>query len=469
MIQWEKIITASEKSHTMTTILMVLIAIVIGFVLIRLNNLFFLHLQARKKSLHLRFFESVIRVIIVIFLALWAFSSTQTGQQLYRMVFGSTVVLTGVIGLAAQNVLKDIFAGILLSIARPFDIGDRILFPAIEKASTVEDMTLRHVVLRSMDNIRYIIPNSEINGYVITNTSYKQRLRGTYIQIPIAYTADVRKAIEIARKVIIDCPYTFPNNPANEDLGGYGEVYVMSYDQNALNLETTIWTEPSMDNFLACSEIRMSILEAFRENDIEIPYDYVNIIMKNDEKIPLNTYSSTPSRNVMVKSDLVIISDFQEQLGECADKVDQYCDFHDINDEDRLKVQLLTEELLSFSASLLKKSETEFWIEGDQDRMKLNIRTSSEFHRKQQLALIKNTTDIPAIHQFLTTLKAAMTRNIQPDGWLFESQHIKGHDLEKQLLEAYSDDIRIGIIENHLMIIVTKLLNRDAAVNPEAK
>ena len=118
------------------------------------------------------------------------------------------------------------------------------------------------------DNVRYIIPNSTISGMLVTNTSYHQRLRGTFIKVPIAYTADVRKAIGIIREVVMQCPYTFPNNPANEDLGGYGEVYLMSYDENSLNLETTIWTEPSMDNFLAASEIRIRILEAFRNNDL---------------------------------------------------------------------------------------------------------------------------------------------------------------------------------------------------------
>ena len=218
-----------------------------------------------------------------------------------------------------------------------------------------------------------------------------------------------------------------------------------------------------MDNFLACSEIRMSILEAFRANDIEIPYDYVNVIMKEDVKTAEEEYISTTARNISVKSDIVEVADFKEQVPECIEKVDQYCDFHDINHADRMKMQLLTEELLSFSASLMKKTGAQFWIEGDQDKMKLQVRTLEEFSKKRQLALIRNTTDTPIIKQVIANLKVSLTRNIKPDGWLFESQDIKGHTFEKQLLIAYSDEIKIGIIENHLAIIVTRKLNQNDA------
>ncbi|MBQ7677552.1 MAG: mechanosensitive ion channel, partial [Lachnospiraceae bacterium] len=134
---------------TLTTAIMIVIAIVIGIVLLNINSAIFKRLQVHQKKLHLRFFENVIRIVIVIFLLLWAFSETDMGHRLYQMAFGSTVVLTGVLGLAGKDVLQDIFAGIMLSIGRPFEIGDRILINGVDKACSVEDMTLRHVVLRT--------------------------------------------------------------------------------------------------------------------------------------------------------------------------------------------------------------------------------------------------------------------------------------------------------------------------------
>lgn len=440
------------------SIIVVVLAVILCGVLIRLVSVFFKRLQRKQKKLHLRFLENVIRVVIILVFVLFIFSGVDGISRVYRLVFGSTVVLTGVLGLAAQHVLRDIFAGVMLSVSRPFEIGDRILLSDVEKPCVVEDMTMRHVVLKTMDNIRYIIPNSAINDMTITNTSYHQQMRGTFITVPIAYTADARKAIAVMREVIERCPYTFPNNPGNEDLGGYGEIYLMSYNENALNLETTIWTEPSMDNFLACSEIRLGILEAFREHDIEIPYEYMNVIMKKDETPDAGVYTEAVTRDITVKSDEVLIEDYQSQLPECTDKVRQYCDYHGIDDGTGMKIELLTEELLAFSSSLLKHTKSQFWIEGNRQEIRLSVRSEREFSKKRQLRLISRAGELPLAHQFLANLKISLSANIEPTGWLFESQSLKGDDLEKQLLTAYSDDIRIGIIDKHLVILVTKRL-----------
>ena len=438
-------------------------AVILFIALIRLVSVLFHRLQRKQKKLHLRFFENVIRVVIILVFVLFLISGIDGISRVYHLVFGSTVVLTGVLGLAAQHVLRDIFAGVTLSISRPFEIGDRILLSDIEKPCVVEDMTMRHVVLKTMDNIRYIIPNSQINDKIITNTSYHQQMRGTFIKVPIAYTADVRNAIAIMREVIERCPYTFPNNPGNEDLGGYGEIYLMSYDESALNLETTIWTEPTMDNFLACSEIRMGILEAFREHDIEIPYDYMNVIMKKEETPDVVEYTQPVMRDITVKSDEVLVEDYQAQLPECMDKVQQYCDYHGIDDGTGMKIELLAEELVAFSSSLLKHTKSLFWIEGNRQEIRLSVRSLREFSKKRQLRLIRHAGEQPVVQQFLTNLKISLSANIEPTGWLFESQSFNGDDLEKQLLSAYSDDIRIGIIDKHLVILVTKRLVPDGS------
>lgn len=443
----------------LANIIAIAVITIAGIIAFRLVSFIFERLQRNQKKLHLRFFENVIRAAIIVYFVLVAFSGMEGIERIYRLVFSSSVVLTGIVGLAAQNILRDIFAGVMLSISKPFEIGDRVLLSDLDKPCVVEDMTMRHVVLKTMDNIRYIIPNSEINDKIITNTSYHQKLRGTFITVPVAYTADVRKAVAIVREVIERCPYTFPNNPGNDDLGGYGEVYLMSYDDSVLKLETTIWTEPSMDNFLACSEIRMRILEAFRENGIEIPYNYTNVILKEDEAPDIDSFMTPVMRDITVKSDEVMIEDYKSDLAECIDKARQYCDYHDIAGGDEMKVELLTEELLAFSASLLKNTKVSFWVEGNRQKLRLSVRTQNEFGKKKQRKLVNRTEDLPLAKQFLANLKISLSGKIAPEGWLFESQSFKGDDLEKQLLLAYADDIRIGIIDKHLVIIVTKLVS----------
>ncbi len=65
------------------------------------------------------------------------------------------------IGFAAQKVLSNIFGGISIAIFRPFRVGDVVEME--DEYGTVDDITLRHTVIRTWQNKRLIIPNSRIS------------------------------------------------------------------------------------------------------------------------------------------------------------------------------------------------------------------------------------------------------------------------------------------------------------------
>jgi len=64
------------------------------------------------------------------------------------------------IGLAAQNIVKDVLNGILILIEDQFNVGDSVRLAGL--AGTVEAMTLRRTTVRDMDGTLYVIPNSQI-------------------------------------------------------------------------------------------------------------------------------------------------------------------------------------------------------------------------------------------------------------------------------------------------------------------
>jgi small conductance mechanosensitive channel len=64
------------------------------------------------------------------------------------------------LGLAAQNIVKDMLNGILILIEDQFNVGDTVRLAG--QAGVVEAMTLRKTTLRDGDGTLYIIPNSQI-------------------------------------------------------------------------------------------------------------------------------------------------------------------------------------------------------------------------------------------------------------------------------------------------------------------
>ena len=90
------------------------------------------------------------------------------GLQLLRIPIGQLVVggaVTGVLlGIAAQQSLANLFAGLVLLFAHPFRVGDHVRFRAGVLSGTIEgiitDISLTYVRLET-DEGRVLIPNSQ--------------------------------------------------------------------------------------------------------------------------------------------------------------------------------------------------------------------------------------------------------------------------------------------------------------------
>ena len=74
------------------------------------------------------------------------------------------------IGLAAQNIVKDVLNGILILIEDQFNVGDTVRLAGL--AGTVEAMTLRKTTVRDADGTLYMIPNSQIGTVANLSVGY---------------------------------------------------------------------------------------------------------------------------------------------------------------------------------------------------------------------------------------------------------------------------------------------------------
>jgi small conductance mechanosensitive channel len=92
--------------------------------------------------------------------------------------------LTGLaVGLALQDLLRNILAGIFLLIERPFRIGDAITVGDL--SGTVETIELRTTGLRTADGRLAVMPNlSAFNGNVINASAYPLRRYSVSVWVP---------------------------------------------------------------------------------------------------------------------------------------------------------------------------------------------------------------------------------------------------------------------------------------------
>lgn len=233
--------------------------------------------EKRGRSMSLEFLERLVSFGVTFFFIILPFNWDDIGQS----VFSSAAVLTAVIGFAAQDVIKDILAGIQISIYKPFDIGDRIKLDN-GTAGIVENITMRHVVLKRIDTLREVIPNSKMNNYSIINYSYDDVPLSFLLKFPIGYHSDLRKAKNLILEAIKNSPYTIPGKHLKDGTIDYAPIYFIEVDDSALIMSTTVYYQHGTSTELTKDDVNTSVFEMLKANGIEIPHKYMNVIMKNE-------------------------------------------------------------------------------------------------------------------------------------------------------------------------------------------
>ncbi len=109
------------------------------------------------------------------------------------------------IGYASKDSLSNFTSGIFIAIFQPFRVGDFVDFRA--DYGQVEDLTLRHTIIRTSDNRRIIVPNNIMSMEPIINWSIREP------EIVWMVDFDLEKAgdIDRAREIILDKARSHPH------------------------------------------------------------------------------------------------------------------------------------------------------------------------------------------------------------------------------------------------------------------
>lgn len=205
-------------------------------------------------------------------------------RALAGSILAGAGILAVAIGFASQQALSNIISGIFIVIFKPFRINDRL--SVNDLTGTVEDITLRHTVIRDFKNGRIIIPNSVISEAIIINSDYEDDRICKWIEIGISYDSDLTKAKKIIREEILKHPYHIDHRTPIQIEKGEEEapVKVVGFGDSSVQLKAWAWAG-NFDNALQLFyDLNENIKLRFDAEGIEIPYPYRTIVFKEPLK-----------------------------------------------------------------------------------------------------------------------------------------------------------------------------------------
>jgi small conductance mechanosensitive channel len=106
---------------------------------------------------------------------------------------------TVVIGLAFQDLLRNVLAGMWLLVERPFRLGDNVA--VAEVAGLVQNITLRTTTLRTGDGQLAVLPNLTVFNSAVINASTFD-LRQYTVSVRLPSETDLEKTMRAARRLL---------------------------------------------------------------------------------------------------------------------------------------------------------------------------------------------------------------------------------------------------------------------------
>jgi small conductance mechanosensitive channel len=169
------------------------------------------------------------------------------------------------VGLALQGSLQNFAAGVMMTVFRPFKLGDFIDAGGV--TGIVEHMAIFSTTLQTVDNREIIIPNGQIYAGAITNFSARDTRRIDMV-FGIGYDDDMLTAKQIMEEILQKHELILSDpEPV---------VAVAELADSSVNFNVRPWVK-SDDYWGVRSDVIEKIKLAFDKNGISIPYPQMDI------------------------------------------------------------------------------------------------------------------------------------------------------------------------------------------------
>lgn len=281
------------------------ITIIVAFVFQRIFTRFIQRssIVMRNDPTNYKFLKHVLSAVIYILGFSWAIYTFPPLRTVANSLLAGAAILTVAAGFASQQALSNVVSGIFIVVFKPFRVNDRLTIKDT-LTGVVEDITLRHTVIRDFNNRRIIIPNSVISEEIIINADLGDERICRWIEVGISYDSNVELAKAIMREETLNHPLRIDGRSPKMIEEGADEVPVrlISLGDFAVTLRAWAWANDQADAFVMHCDLLESIKKRFDNEGIEIPFPYRTLVFKKD--LEGNPSQEPPSEDPEIQGSL---------------------------------------------------------------------------------------------------------------------------------------------------------------------
>lgn len=197
--------------------------------------------------------------------------------QVWGIDMRSLAVLAGVlgvgIGFGLQNLANNFVSGLVLNLERPIRPGDFINLG--ELTGTVERIGARCTMIRTLDQLTILVPNSRLLEHEVINWSHGDPLSRLHLRVGVAYGSETRRV----RRALLDAARDHPNVLRDPR----PQVQFKGFGESTLDFELLVWTRDPRNQQDLQSDLNYRIEESLRRHRIEIAFPQRDLHLRSPQ------------------------------------------------------------------------------------------------------------------------------------------------------------------------------------------
>ena len=284
-----QIITSDDLYYGLFLLLIMIVAI-------KLVDLFFYPFR-KQRTLTASFIKVCLKALILVTIGMRIIALVPVLKDFASQILMSSSLIVVVLGFVFQEGLTNVVHGFILSVFKPFQIGDRVTLILDGERITgyITEMTARHTVVQNVVNSAHVvIPNSKMDTCTVTNNYFDQKSMSTsFMDIQITYESDVDRAIDILVSTVGSHPLV-QEARKEAKLEGPLTAMVRELGPDVVSLRCEVMTKTVEQNFSACSDIRLRLIHAVNADPaVSFAYPHIHLVEDDSGSIPSPSFSTS--------------------------------------------------------------------------------------------------------------------------------------------------------------------------------
>jgi small-conductance mechanosensitive channel len=219
-----------------------------------------------------------IRVTVYIFgllsiLAVWGLRISDIGI--------SVAIFSAIVGVVVAPIVGSFISGVFLLADQPFEIGDMIELADSDRRGFVEDITLRHTKIFTLDNTFLVVPNGEIRKRDVINYSAEDPRTRLSLDVLVTYESDIERARTVIQRSARQVDNVIEGGPdirvGAARYPAAPTAYINEYADHGVLLTLRYWVTEPYKLLSARSAVQTNLWSAMEDEDIEIAYPHSHL------------------------------------------------------------------------------------------------------------------------------------------------------------------------------------------------